>query len=123
MARTIRLGTELEKASEEQKNYQEFQRLLKEVVEVNEKICQLRPIRDVADEEELEALKKNSRGGLPGSGAGNNANGWTGIREPARTTNGYGSNRECAAADGASTGKESAGEIVEPKRGPNQQTG
>jgi hypothetical protein len=29
MAKTIRLGVELEKASEEQKNYQEFQRLLK----------------------------------------------------------------------------------------------
>jgi len=56
MAKTIRLGVELEKATEEQKNYQEFQRLLKEVVEVNEKICQLRPLREVADEEELEAV-------------------------------------------------------------------
>jgi len=61
MAKTIRLGVELEKASEEQKNYQEFQRLLKEVVEVNEKICQLRPLREVADEEELEALKKKQQ--------------------------------------------------------------
>lgn len=61
MAKTIRLGVGLEKASEEQKNYQEFQRLLKEVVEVNEKICQLRPLREVADEEELEALKKKQQ--------------------------------------------------------------
>jgi uncharacterized protein DUF6788 len=61
MAKTIRLGVELEKASEEQKNYQEFQRLLKEVVEVNEKICQLRPLREVADEEELEAMKKKQQ--------------------------------------------------------------
>jgi hypothetical protein len=61
MAKTIRLGVELEKASEEQKNYQEFQRLLKEVVEVNEKICQLRPLREIADEEELEALKKKQQ--------------------------------------------------------------
>ena len=61
LAKTIRLGVELEKASEEQKNYQEFQRLLKAVVEVNEKICQLRPLRVVADEEELEALKKKQQ--------------------------------------------------------------
>ena len=61
VAKTIRLGEELEKASREQSNYHEFQRLMGELVEVNEKICQLRPASPVADENELELMKKKQR--------------------------------------------------------------
>jgi hypothetical protein len=35
-----------------------FLELTRELVEVNEKICDLRPVREVEDEAELEALKK-----------------------------------------------------------------
>jgi len=36
--------------------YQRLRHLTSDLVEVNEKICQLRPLREVADEEELEAV-------------------------------------------------------------------
>ena len=75
VAKTIRLGEELEKASREQSNYHEFQRVVTELVEVNEKICQLRPASPVADENELELMKKNSGGGLPPSREGNRGDG------------------------------------------------
>lgn len=61
VAKTIRLGPDLEKASQEANNYREFQRLIRELVEVSEKICQLRPVREVTDEDELEMLKKKQR--------------------------------------------------------------
>jgi hypothetical protein len=61
VAKTIRLGPELEKASEEERNHREFKRLIREVVEVNEKICELRPEREITDEKELDILKKKLR--------------------------------------------------------------
>jgi hypothetical protein len=61
VAKTIGLGPALEKASEEERNYREFKRLIREVVEVNEKICEMRPVREVVDEEELEMMKKKLR--------------------------------------------------------------
>jgi len=60
-ARNLRLGAELEKASREAANYHEFLRLIRELVEVNEKICELRPVRDIKDEDELEGMKKKQR--------------------------------------------------------------
>lgn len=60
-ARNLRLGAELEKASREAANYREFLRLVGELVEVNEKICELRPVQDIGGENELEALKKKQR--------------------------------------------------------------
>jgi len=57
-ARTLRVGPELEKFTREVDNYRLFLELTKELVEVNEKICELRPVREVEDEVELEALKK-----------------------------------------------------------------
>jgi hypothetical protein len=68
-ARTLRVGPELEKFTQEVDNYRVFLELTRELVEVNEKICELRPLREVEDEGELEALKKNCSGGLRGSGA------------------------------------------------------
>jgi hypothetical protein len=57
-ARTLRVGPELEKFAKEVDNYRVFLGLTRELVEINEKICDLRPVREVEDEAELEALKK-----------------------------------------------------------------
>ena len=57
-AANLRLGPELEKVQQEVDNYRRFAELTKELVEVNEKICRLRPARVIGDEQELETLKK-----------------------------------------------------------------
>ena len=57
-AANVRLGPELEKVQQEVENYCRFVGLTKELVEINEKICQKRPVREIEDEKELEALKK-----------------------------------------------------------------
>ena len=57
-AQNLRMGLELEKVRKELENHTIFLRLCQELVEVNEKICHLRPIQEVKDEKELEALKK-----------------------------------------------------------------
>ena len=57
-AQNLRLGPELEKAQRELENHQVFLRLCRELVEVNEKICRLRPVAQIKDENELQALKK-----------------------------------------------------------------
>jgi hypothetical protein len=54
----LRPGPEMEKVLAEVDRYKEFLELTRELIEVNEKICQLRPAREIEDEEELEALKK-----------------------------------------------------------------
>ena len=60
-ARNLPLGPELEKVEKEVERYREFDRLCQELVMVNEQICQLRPARILADEDELEQLKKQLR--------------------------------------------------------------
>lgn len=57
-AANVRLGPELEKVQQEIEHYRRFVGLTKELVETNEAICQKRPIREIKDEAELEALKK-----------------------------------------------------------------
>ena len=57
-ALNLRPGPEMEKVVGEVDNYKQFLELTRELIEVNEKICQLRPVRHLASEEELEALKK-----------------------------------------------------------------
>jgi len=52
------MGPELEKAVKEAESYQRFVKLCQELVETNERICELRPVRQVKDPEEHEALKK-----------------------------------------------------------------
>jgi hypothetical protein len=52
------MGAELEKVRKELENHTIFLGLCQQLVEVNEKICQLRPVQEVRDEKELEALKK-----------------------------------------------------------------
>ena len=58
VAKNLRLGPELEKARQQAENYQSFLRLTAEIVEVNDKICELRPTLEIEDEEELDRLKK-----------------------------------------------------------------
>lgn len=60
-AQNLRLGPELEKARQEVENYREFNRLYREAIGVNEKICLLRPVPEVRNHNELEALKKKLR--------------------------------------------------------------
>lgn len=57
-AQNLRLGPELEKARREVENHRIFLRLCRELVDLNEKICRLRPVVRIQDEKELEALKK-----------------------------------------------------------------
>ena len=57
-AQNLRLGLEVEKVAQELETYDRFVRLCGELVEVNEQICQLRPVRAVEDEAELAQLKK-----------------------------------------------------------------
>src|SRR4030095_14656061 len=58
VAKNLRLGPELEKARQQSENYQSFLQLTKELIEVNHKICELRPTLEIEDEEELDRLKK-----------------------------------------------------------------
>lgn len=58
IAQYLRLGPELEKAELEVSAYQRFEAWRHQVIEVNEKICRLKPVRQIDDEQEFEALKK-----------------------------------------------------------------
>lgn len=57
-AQNLRLGPELEKVEQEVANYRHFVELCSELVQVNEQICQLRPVLEVTNEGELSRLKK-----------------------------------------------------------------
>ncbi len=57
-AQNLRMGAELEKVRKELAAHRIFLGLCQQLVEVNEQICQLRPVQQVKDEKELEALKK-----------------------------------------------------------------
>jgi hypothetical protein len=57
-AKNLKLGPELQKYMEETDNYRAFLRLSEELVEVNERICQLRPVEELEDGTELGELKK-----------------------------------------------------------------
>ena len=57
-AKNLKLGPELEKYIQETGNYREFLKLSAELVQVNEKICELRPVRQIGEGRELEELKK-----------------------------------------------------------------
>ena len=60
-ARNLPLGPELEKMEKEVERYHSFVRLSQELVEVNDRICQLRPVRSIENENDLEQLKKKLR--------------------------------------------------------------
>ncbi len=56
-AHNLRLGAELEKVGREVENYRRLVKWWDQWIEVNEKICQMRPVSKMG-EEELEELKK-----------------------------------------------------------------
>src|SRR2546430_13404435 len=64
-ARNLPLGPELEKMEKEVERYHSFVRLSQELVEVNDRICQLRPVRSMENENDLEQLKKKFGSHLP----------------------------------------------------------
>jgi len=57
-AKNLKLGPELQKYIEEISNHWKFVQLCEELVELNEKVCDLRPIPGVEGKEEQEELKK-----------------------------------------------------------------
>lgn len=61
-AKSLRLGPELQKYLEETARYREFLRLCGELVQLNEKISDLRPVVEIEDKNEREALKKKLQG-------------------------------------------------------------
>ncbi len=56
--KNLKLGVELQKYKEEIDNYHIFQRVCDEIILTSEKICELQPISEVEDGDELEGLKK-----------------------------------------------------------------
>jgi hypothetical protein len=60
-AQNLPLGPELEKVEKEVETYQAFLRLTQELIEINERICQMRPARSIDKEDEMEELKKKLR--------------------------------------------------------------
>ena len=57
-AKSVRLGPELQKYMQETARYREFLRLCEELVQLNERISDLRPVVEIEDKNEREALKK-----------------------------------------------------------------
>jgi hypothetical protein len=57
-AKNLKLGPELQKYMEEIDNYRRFLKLGKELVELNEKVCDLRPVPEIEGKDEQEELKK-----------------------------------------------------------------
>ncbi len=61
-ARSLRLGPEVQKYMRETTRYREFRRLCEELVQLNEKISDLRPVVEIEGKDEREALKKKLQG-------------------------------------------------------------
>lgn len=57
-AKNLKLGPELQKYVEEIANHRKFVQLCDELVELNEKVCDVRPIPAIEGKEEQEELKK-----------------------------------------------------------------
>lgn len=57
-AKNLKLGVEMDKYRVETSNYKKSLTIFNELIEVNEQICNLRPVRVIEDENELAALKK-----------------------------------------------------------------
>ena len=61
-AKNVRLGPELHKYMQETTKYREFLKLCQELVQLSEKISDLRPVVEIEDKNEREALKKKLQG-------------------------------------------------------------
>ena len=57
-AKSLKLGPEMQKYLDEIANHRKFVKLCEEIVVVNERICDLRPVPEVKDDQELSELKK-----------------------------------------------------------------
>mgnify|MGYP001600494582 CR=1 FL=1 len=57
-ARNFKIGSMMEKYRKETDNFRKYSKLNSELVTVNEKICDLRPVLELEDEAEESALKK-----------------------------------------------------------------
>ncbi len=57
-AKSVRLGPELHKYMQETARYREFLKLCEELVQLNGRISDLRPVIEIQDTKEREALKK-----------------------------------------------------------------
>ena len=57
-AKSVKLGPEMQKYLDEIANHRWFLQLCEEIVVVNERICDLRPVLEVKDDKELSDLKK-----------------------------------------------------------------
>ena len=57
-ARSVHFGPELEKYRKETDHYRDFVRLCAQVVGLNERICDRRPVPEIEDPKELGELKK-----------------------------------------------------------------
>jgi hypothetical protein len=57
-AKNLKMGAELQKVMKETDTYRVFLNLCDEIVQTNEKLCELRPVPEVNDENEAERLKK-----------------------------------------------------------------
>ena len=57
-AKGLRLGPEMQKYIDEIANHRRFVELCDEIVVINERICDLRPVPEVKDDKELDELKK-----------------------------------------------------------------
>lgn len=58
LSKNLKLGPELQKYSEEIDNYHNFKRICGEIIQTNEKVCELNPVNRIEDKEELKELKK-----------------------------------------------------------------
>ena len=61
-AKSVRLGPELQKYMQETTRYREFLKLCEELVQLSEKISDLRPVVEIEDKNERETLKKKLQG-------------------------------------------------------------
>lgn len=57
-AKNLKLGPEMQKYEEETSRHRRFVELCDEIVRVNERICNLRPVPEVRGDKELAELKK-----------------------------------------------------------------
>jgi len=57
-AKNLKLGVEMDTYWEETSNYKKYLSIFDELIDVNERICDLRPVRVIEDENEQAALKK-----------------------------------------------------------------
>lgn len=56
--KNYKLGPELDKLQKEIENYHTFRKLSNDLIAISSQICDLRPVTDIKDKNELEELKK-----------------------------------------------------------------